>query len=491
MKETKENYYKDSNLSLVPAEEKGITRKIKDRVPTVLDNLKHYSKLAGHSALAIAGLFGVVGAPIIAPTAITTTAITALSVGVGAYGLIKGTSEMIYKDEPGLAFVYKKDLKTGEMKLYQDSTQMPSYLNGLTSIQKSTLMSLQSLVGFERYKMNFERTKPLMRDDDGTKVYSQKISTLTHSNNLTMMQVLEDLGYLKICSREPMLYKNQFYETVGPGVQKMVEYAESSLQKRGKSTDILHNGRIGNTISKFYPGEKRTNLIYEKIGFRNFNDLKKMAQESIEARKVAIQTYKKGLHVRYTNGEKFGLHDIIALYNAQKDMAKEESKSFSKPLEKITFRLTDKHFNFEELYDKANGYTELGDMTPKEQKAWRKLRLLFLGEKSKHRGILDLPDTQKIDKLFGEGKKEVKLKKIDIVYDSFNRPILKYGVDKSFGEKREEMHREEERKQRLDEKSDFDKRIAVKTEIKIPVQNTQLESKKIVKESDKELNFDD
>ena len=102
-----------------------------------------------------------------------------------------------------------------------------------------------------------------------------------------------------------------------------------------------------------------------------------------------------------------------------------------------------------------------------------------------------MPDTQKIDKLFGEGKKEVKLKKIDIVYDSFNRPILKYGVDKSFGEKREEMHREEKRKKCLDEKSDFDKRIAVKTEIKIPVQNTQLESKKIVKESDKELNFDD
>lgn len=381
MEDKKENIYKENNLSLVPAREKSLAEKVADRVPTTLDTLKHYAKLTGHSALAMAGLFGIAGTSVVTSTILTSTIMTAASIGIGAYGLVKGANEIAFKGEPGLAFVYKKDRKTGEIKLFQDITQIPSYLKGLNSIQKSSLMSLQSLVGFERYKINFERTKPLIQED-GTRVYDQKISTVTHSNNLTMMQALEDLGYLKICAREPMIYRNQIYETLGPAIQKMVDSAEKSLEKRGKSPDVLHKGRIGSIISRFYPNEQKTNLIYEKIGFRNFADLKKIVKASIEARKGAILAYKKD-NTRYTNGENNKLSSILGLYRAQRDAARDEMQSLSKPIEKITFRLTDKHFDFEELYDKANGYTDTENLSAKEQKAWRKLRLLFLGEKSR------------------------------------------------------------------------------------------------------------
>lgn len=90
--------------------------------------------------------------------------------------------------------------------------------------------------------------------------------------------------------------------------------------------------------------------------------------------------------------------------------------------------MTDKHFNFEELYDKANGYADMENLSAKEQRAWRKLKLIFMGEKSRHTGVLALPDSQNADKVIGNGKKEVKLKKIDITYDAFKRPVLKYGV---------------------------------------------------------------
>ena len=468
MEDKKENIYKENNLLLVSVKEKSLAKKVTDRVPTTLDTLKHYAKLSGHAALATAGLFGIVGATAVPTTAITSAVMAVTSIGIGTYGLVKTAGESVIRGEPGIAFGYKRNKRTGEIMLFQDPTQFPSYLKGLNPIQKSSVMSLQSLVGFERYKINFERTKPLMQDNDGTKVYDQKISTVTHSNNLTMLQALEDLGYLKICSRESMIYRNEIYEKIGPAVQKIVGTAEKSLERMGKSPDALHRGRLGNVISRFYPNEQRTNLLYEKIGFRNFTDLKKMAKASIEARKNAIISYKKDSG-RYTNAGKNKLSDILALYRVQREAAKEEIKTFSKPIEKITFRLTDKHFNFEELYDKANGYADMENLSAKEQRAWRKLKLIFLGEKSCHTGVLALPDSQNADKVIENGKKEVKLKKIDITYDAFKRPVLKYGVKKSFGERREEFQQAIQQKQQkiMPKESDFDKRIKVKIEPQI------------------------
>lgn len=482
MEDKKENIYKENNLSLVPIKEKSLAKKVTDRIPTTLDTLKHYAKLTGHTALAAAGLFGLAGVAVVPTTTITSAVMAVASIGIGTYGLVKGASEITLRGEPGIAFGYKRNRRTGEIELFQDAAQFPSYLKGLNPMQKSSVMSLQSLVGFERYKINFERTKPLMQDDDGTKVYDQKISTVTHSNNLTMIQALEDLGYLKICSRESMIYRNEIYEKFGPAVQKIVGTAEKSLERMGKSPDALHRGRLGNVISRFYPNEQRTNLIYEKIGFRNFTDLKKIAKASIEARKNAIISYKKDSG-RYTNAGSNKLSDILALYRAQRDAAKEETKAFSKPIEKITFRLTDKHFNFDELYDKANGYADMENLSPKEQRAWRRLRLLFLGEKSRHTGVLSLPDSQSEDRVIGNGKKEVKLKKIDITYDVFKRPVLKYGIDKSFGEQREAIHQkiQQDQQKTMPKENDFDERIKVKIEPQIP--QTSLERRDTVDET--------
>ena len=55
----------------------------------------------------------------------------------------------------------------------------------------------------------------------------------------------------------------------------------------------------------------------------------------------------------------------------------------------------------EELYDKANGYADMENLSAKEQRAWRKLKLIFLGEKSCHTGVLALPDSQNADKVIG------------------------------------------------------------------------------------------
>lgn len=46
------------------------------------------------------------------------------------------------------------------------------------------------------------------------------------------------------------------------------------------------------------------------------------------------------------------------------------------------------------------------NLSPKEQRAWRRLRLLFLGEKSRHTGVLSLPDSQSEDRVIGNGKKK-------------------------------------------------------------------------------------
>lgn len=240
----------------------------------------------------------------------------------------------IYKIEPSLMFISKK--KDGERRICQDiRLNLASKMKGYTTIEKAGMMGLQTLVGFSRWKENLKGTD-YEEGKNGEKIYCEKISTVTHGINLKTLKMIEDLGYIKIDSMDEKFKKN-----------------------------ILDN------VLNRDPKAVQTLLIAEKIGFKNYEDLKK----------IAIATLK---------GDKKTLEGI------------------KKTFQKVTFRLTDKEINFEELYEKSANISEVKDK--KEQIALRRLSAIF----DNKQGILAT-------------------KNIDIGKDSFGRDVIKYNTKESFG----------------------------------------------------------
>ena len=120
------------------------------------------------------------------------------SVAIGTGLVAKNT---LYKPEPSLLFFSKKRGDT--INISQDvlNIGVSSQMIGYTNPEKASMMGLQTLVGFSRYKQNF-KDMPYEIDENGRKIYSQKLATITHRINLDNLKNLETLGYIKIDSME-------------------------------------------------------------------------------------------------------------------------------------------------------------------------------------------------------------------------------------------------------------------------------------------------
>lgn len=219
----------------------------------------------------------------------------------------------------------------GEIQIFQDlRLNLASKMKGYNNIEKAGMMGLQTLVGFSRWKENLKGTD-YEQGENGEKIYCQKISTHTYGINLKTLKMIEDLGYIKIDS------------------------VEDRLNKKGD-----------------YQEEKKL-LILEKLGFKNYGDLKKIAIATLKGDKKTLESMKK-------------------------------------TFKKITFRLTDKEINFEELYRKS---ADIHSITEKnEQIALRRLSAIF----DNKQGILST-------------------KNIDIAKDGFGRDVIKYNTKESFGDR--------------------------------------------------------
>lgn len=112
-------------------------------------------------------------------------------------------------------------------------------------------------------------------------------------------------------------------------------------------------------------------MIAEKIGFKNYDDIKKIARAILRRDKKTLEGMKK-------------------------------------TFQKVTFRLTDKEIDFEELYEKSANIAGLKDK--KEQIALRRLSAIF----DNKQGILST-------------------KNIDIGKDNFGRDVIKYNTKETFG----------------------------------------------------------
>lgn len=323
----------NENKALVSVSEKSLAKSSSKNLGVKYDNITRGLKVAGSVGMWIGGAF------------CTFSPILPLQVAgwslVVAAGL--GTTNAIRKTEPSLMFMTSK--KKGVIEIQENMIRaLTSNMKGYTAYEKGGMMVLQTLVGFSRWKENLKGSS-FEVDENGNKIYDQKISTTTHGINVKTLSALEKLGYIKIDSIDD------------------------------KTRGVI-GGLIGLPASK-----KKSLLIAEKIGFKNWPDLKKIFKAKISGDKETLD-------------------------------------SMRKDMKQVNFRLTDKEINFEELYNRC---ANLKEVTSKEEK----LALMRLGI------------------VFDNVKGILANKNIDIEKDMFGRDIIKYGEKYSFSDRISKEEEEE------------------------------------------------
>lgn len=302
------------------------------------DLLRRIKKIAKGAAFGVAALtvasVGSAVIPYLVPGVIGTGIATGITIGgmlTGVKGLFDSAKNAIYREEPDLMFVTKRNTD-GSIGIYQNTKlNLAEHMKEYEIEEKAAMMQLQGLVGFSRYKDALAANSSYTVRPDGTKVYDQLFSTKTHSVNLRTFDAMEKLGIIEIVKKDD---------------------------------------KVGRTLFTRKPKEKKSLLIFEKMGFAN---------------KKALNEIKDAIKNR--------------------DRAALESKK--RRMEKWTFKMTDKPINFAELYAKYQGLIPCESV--EEKKAVRTFCMLF---NSKH-GIL----TQK---------------NIDIGKDKFGRDVLVYDVEENF-----------------------------------------------------------
>lgn len=344
MEEEKIEKNNSNNLPILK-EKQPLSVILKRSIPRLHDGLIRGAKILGYTTGSLAFLSAyVLGAPLPAMLGfiICTTG---------------GLNHTLYRKVPSLMFVSSRAF--GQTRITQNTSISDIIkLREYNSAEKGSLMALQTLIGFARMKEELQGTSYTM--EDGQKVYTSKMYTITHGINIKNLKMLENLGYIKI----------------------------DSIEEEFKSG-----------IGAFLPGQpkkKPTLLIMEKLGFGNFDDVRKIAKAFITRDTQTLE-------------------------------------SMTKQFEKVSFRLTDKQIDFEDLYAKFNN--EKPYENNKERTAIRRFALLF----DKNRGLFAT-------------------KGIDIKNDRFSRPYIDYHPQESFVARLEKVF-EIQREQREEELNKDDAKV--------------------------------
>ena len=230
------NKEEKSNLPVV-SNDKFLKVIPKRAITQIADIGRKVFKIAGAGAIAITGL---------GMSALNIPIIGAIGIGTFIGASARLGTNIIYKTEPGLMFMSRKKA-SGERQIYQDTRiSLARHMRDFSAGEKASMMGLQMLVGFSRYKESLKGS-PSTEREDGTKVYNQRYSTVTHTVNLKNFQMLENLGLIEI--------------------ESMNEITKN-------------NGMVARIFGK-EPKLKTSLLIPEKVGFRNWESLKEIAKARI------------------------------------------------------------------------------------------------------------------------------------------------------------------------------------------------------------------
>lgn len=225
-------------------------------------------------------------------------------------------------------------------------------------------------------------------------------------------------------------------------------------QKCNKNGEPIIKNDKGQNV---FPQEFST--VTHSINLKNLEQLEKLGYIEITNIEDKFNLYQiqddlgmKKKHVTRTLlAEKIGFSNyegVKSILKAQFSGNKEEIENNKTQFKRISFRLTDKHFDFKDLYEKINNYKPYDSI--EEKNNLKRFRNIFFDGKNRIPGILSGKQSIRNKVKSDDGKTRgtyvisERKKKIDIAYDKFGRPYLNYNAQRSFGEKIEEEYQKVE-----------------------------------------------
>lgn len=245
------------------------------------------------------------------------------------------------------------------------------------------------------------------------------------------------------------------------GLQTLVGFARYKEDFKGSDYEIGEKGE------KIY--SRRISTQTHGVNIKNFQMLEALGYIKIDS----IDTMQSNIARLLGRGEQTqksllvmerlgfgGYKDLVDLGKAFITRDRETLEKMAVKKQKISFRLTDKPIDFEDIYRKFSDLTQIQDRD--EKTALRRLGVIF----DHKRGILAT-------------------KNIDLANDRFGRPFIKYNVRESFGQRINQAIRLEE----LD-RSNIRDELRVDTNVEEVVKNFQeqqtFQHKEIAREGEHE-----
>lgn len=168
-----------------------------------------------------------------------------LTIGYSAFGssLRSSMNEILYKRSKDMLFASRRKIN-GEISLEQIIDSKLLYkLRKYSPMEKAAVMGLQTLVGLQKFKQEFDDSnkKKAVSRDGKNNVYKKMFSTTTHGINIKTFKALEKLGYIEIQSLEDVHKSYLVLERVSFGQFKdakdaLMEKISSPFEKDKNST---------------------------------------------------------------------------------------------------------------------------------------------------------------------------------------------------------------------------------------------------------------
>ncbi len=261
----------------LPIEVKNNSLLIQD--PNTMDRIKKVLKVMGGIGVGLGGIvLGAVSRFI--PVPALATAASTVGFATTVYGFSGSAINAVFRRDRDLMFEARKKLD-GRLYFFQKVDSF-AYARGLTPYEKAGLMTLNTVIGIERFQTKLE--KKMAIQEDGKNVYPQGFGTKTHALNIKNFKILEELGYITIDSIEDSGKSNLLVEkmTVGNtrGLRESIARKEKVemqtikfriTDKKLSLTDFYIAHKTGNYRA---PGERRitTALFDEKYGILRDNN---------------------------------------------------------------------------------------------------------------------------------------------------------------------------------------------------------------------------
>lgn len=287
----------------------------KRKIKRTIEGIKRVGKIALSAGVGLTG---------VAVSAISGPVLGLAGMGVGVAGFTNAAMDTIYKKlSKNSMFVQSKNVN-GEIKIYQSVKDFKSFqkMKGFNAYEKGAMMALELLVELQAIKQQFEDRDTITEQARNCEnnVYPQVYSTVTHGVNIDTIEALETLGYLQIERKEPKKKSNLLFAKLGFG---QYQEAKEALFSKDESKKVQMYDLALRVTDK--------PIDFEEI-YKSYLELKGTREKSEKVSSIKrLGIIMEALRKRNIDIVKNDIGETVIDYNAQESFARRIKREQTNP----------------------------------------------------------------------------------------------------------------------------------------------------------------